>query len=142
MRADGHPATLHASRLIDLPTYQRIREIAPELHVNEDLPDSEQPLWYRLSRITSAAIAVATIDKVFDGDWDEATIASHASALSFTNGDRLGPDQVRWFFGPVGYVLRDVRALETPVYCRGWQGFWTLPDDAERAVVEQIGSRP
>jgi hypothetical protein len=50
----------------------------------------------------------------------------------------LPDDQRRWFFGPFGYVLRDVRALATPVPCRGWQGFWTLPDDIESAVNEQL----
>jgi hypothetical protein len=44
----------------------------------------------------------------------------------------LAPDQRRWFFGPVGYVLRDVHALETPVPCRGWQGFWHLTSRGER----------
>lgn len=111
----GKPFALHASREIDESVYRRIREIAPELHLDADLTEAQLPAWYRLSRLTSAVIGVATIDKVFDGGWDAETIAEHAGVLSYTNGKLLGPQQVRWFFGPVGYVLRDVRALAAPV---------------------------
>lgn len=132
----GKRFAIHASREIDQTVYERIAEIAPELR-----PDLKVPLlmrWTALSRITSAVIAVATIDKVLDGGWDAESIAEHADALSFSNGDKLGPQQVRWFFGPVGYVLRDVVALPKPVPCRGWQGFWTLAPELERAVMEQL----
>jgi hypothetical protein len=35
-------------------------------------------------------------------------------------------------------VLRDVRALATPVPCRGYQAFWTLPADVAARVEEQL----
>ena len=136
----GVPFALHASREIDEAVYRRIFEIAPELP--DQTPAEWGCRWHELSRITSAVIAVATIDKVFDGGWDAGSIAQHANSLSYSNGEPLGPQQVRWFFGPVGYVLRDVRALATPVPCRGWQGFWTLTPDLERAVAAQIASAP
>lgn len=120
----GKPFALHASREIDDAVYSRIRTIAPELDT-----DSE---WYRLSRVTSAVIAVATIDRELYG-WTEDGIREHEATLRMQLGD-----QYRWLFGPVGYVLRDVRALPAPVPCKGALGFWTLPEDIERKVLDQL----
>jgi hypothetical protein len=123
--AIGTRFAIHASREIDRDVYRRIFETAPDLN---EAPDptwspcaSERTPWYRLSRITSAVIAVATLDRVVH------------SCVAIDLGD-----QRRWFFGPIGYVLRDVRALAAPVPCRGFQGFWTLPDDVEASIVEQL----
>lgn len=118
----GVPFALHASREIDGDAYETIWKIAPELRSN---PPVE---WFRLAQRTSAVIAVATIERCVD-DYviDPATGAWRG----------LG-DQERWYFGPVGYVLRDVRALETPIPCRGHLGFWTLPPDVESAVRAQL----
>ncbi len=122
----GKPFALHASREIDGEVFARIYKIAPELH-HGLATTPELSRWHQLSRITSAVIAVATIERVVD-DYD-------------TLGEILG-SQRRWYFGPIGYVLRDVRALATPVPCRGWQGFWTLLPKIERAVVDQLGAAP
>jgi hypothetical protein len=132
----GQPFAIHASREIKEDTYARIFEIAPELPGRT--PAETGCRWHMLSRITSAVIGVATIDKAFTGDWDAETIARHVDILSDSRGALLGPQQVRWFFGPIGYVLRDVRALATPVPCRGALGFWMLPADVERAVTAQM----
>jgi hypothetical protein len=131
----GRPFALHASRVIDEAVYSRIFEIAPELPGRT--PAEHGCRWHMLSRITSAVIAVATIER--------AVVEWHDGSVGDAHGVNGGPvvdlgDQRRWFFGPVGYVLRDVRALATPVPCRGWQGFWTLTPDVERAVVEQLGA--
>jgi hypothetical protein len=124
----GEPFALHASREIDESVYGRIGGIAPELRSDMDIANISESLWYPLSRITSSVIGVATIVRsLTPGEVETGAIAD--------------PAQVRWFFGPVGYLLRDVRALATPVPCRGWQGFWTLPEDIERAVSEQIPAR-
>jgi hypothetical protein len=127
----GQPFAIHASRVIDEPTYWRIAEIAPDLTVyDEELRHSVwcEPSWVDLSRITSAVIAVATIDRV---------VQLYSGLAKTADIIDLG-DQDRWFFGPVGYVLRDVRALATPVPCRGWQGFWTLPGDVAAKVEAQL----
>ena len=118
----GVPFALHASREIKPEIYERIYEIAPELRPRS-ATKKELARWYQLSRITSAVIAVATIDRAID-DYD---------AL-----DRELGAQRRWYFGPIGYVLRDVRALPTAVPCRGRQGFWTLSSDVEARVVAQL----
>ena len=44
-------------------------------------------------------------------------------AVRFCDGDE---SQRRWYFGPVGWVLDDIRQLETPIPCRGHQKLWTL----------------
>lgn len=46
-----------------------------------------------------------------------------------------------WFVGPVGWLLSDVRPLETPVPCRGAQGIWKLPRDVEEAVMRELESQ-
>ncbi len=127
---------IHASRDIDERVYDRVFDIAPEL--GGGIRAARHERWLELSRITSAVIGVARIDKVLDGGWDADSIARHADALSFSDGSLLGEAQVRWFFGPVGYLTRDVQALAVPVPCRGHLGFWTLPPGIERAVNAQL----
>lgn len=143
----GKPFALHATREIDEAVYPRICEIAPSLFgrasTDEDLardrvrlgPDTSS-LWYRLSRITSAVIAIASVDRVITAVGRD-TISGR---YIYDPEDLKGLDETarRWLSGRVGYVLRDVIALPTPVACRGWQGFWTLPDDVERAVRAQL----
>jgi hypothetical protein len=131
----GKPFAIHASREIDATTYNRIAQLAPDVLLFGEAGRPVIPCkrdWYRLSRITSAVIAVATLDSIvdplacgIDPDSDEARAV-------------LAPDQRRWFFGPIGYVLRDVRALAAPVACRGYQAFWTLPADVAARVEEQL----
>lgn len=143
----GKPFALHASRETDDSVYDRIADIAPELVENEakstmaHLPPHP---WLRLSRITSAVIAIATIDGVVEST--RAPMQGLPPALRVRHwADRLSPfpeDQRRWFFGPIGYVLRDVRVLTSPVPCRGWQGFWTLSDDLERQVRAAMPEGP
>jgi hypothetical protein len=124
----GTRFAIHASRQIDEDVYDRIAEIAPDILKRVKVPGVgehwEIPCfrdWYRLSRDTSAVIAVATLDRIVTG-----------------NASRLDAEQRRWYFGPIGYVLRDVVALKSPVPCRGFQGFWTLPGDVEAKVLVQL----
>lgn len=66
--------------------------------------------------------------------------------------DRLPPEMVarvgsimnvhRWFSGPYGFLLADVRPLSEPVPCRGFQGLWTLSPELEAAVLERVASTP
>jgi len=123
----GKRFAIHASCAIDTSTYLTIREHAPDLG-----GVGETTGWWALSRITSAVIAVATLR-------DALYIGGSAPETTRRSLERLGiPDQERWTFGPTVYVLADVVALETPVPCRGWQGFWTLAPELEHAVKEQL----
>lgn len=38
------------------------------------------------------------------------------------------------------WILADVIPLPEPVPCKGRQGLWTLPDEVERKVREQLGA--
>lgn len=126
----GKPFALHAGKAIDESVYGRIFDIAPELPGRT--PAEYGCRWHRLSRITSAAIGVATVERAVMLRPDGAVVDMHT-------GERVDlGDQLRWFFGPIGYVLRDVRALATPVPCPGKQPFWHLPPNIERAVTAQI----
>lgn len=140
--AIGARFAIHASREIDRDTWLRIIEIAPECALDYPGPMAPRARLHKLAAITSAVIAVATLDKILD------PVAHGIGTAEPAASAPLADDQRRWFFGPIGYVLRDVRALATPVPCRGWQGFWHLtPADerergeqsaVERAVLEQI----
>jgi hypothetical protein len=128
----GKPFAVHASKVIDDGVYSRINDLAPDLRDGVVLL-LEMP-WWRLSRITSAVIAVATLS-------DALYIGGNSPETTRRMLDRAfgpGHEQERWTFGPTCYVLRDVRALAEPVPCRGWQGFWTLPDDVAARVEAQL----
>jgi hypothetical protein len=45
-------------------------------------------------------------------------------------------DQERWFAGPFGWILGEVRALETPIPCLGAQGVWSVPPEIEAQLAE------
>lgn len=129
----GARFVIHASREVDESVYARIDDIQPGLCRGRS-PDGPASIgdWWQLSRITSAVIAVATLDSILD---------PLACGIAPDHPDAVAPlalDQRRWFFGPIGYVLRDVIALPSPLPCRGWQGFWTLTPELERAVMEQL----
>lgn len=108
----GSRIAIHAGARLDSEGLRAIRASWPE--------DVDRAV--KLIAQLGAVLAVATVVGVHE------------------HGD-LG-DQERWYCGPIGYVLRDVRALATPVPCRGHLGLWTLPADVERAVVAQIGDEP
>ena len=119
-------------------TWDKIAQIAPDL-IDGWRSDDEGtwPEWYRLSRITKAVIAVATIER-------RALSAQRAGdseewLFDVDTLDRICPRRERRFaFGPVIYMLRDIHRLATPVSCPGKLGFWPLPEDVERAVTAQL----
>ncbi len=135
----GKRFAIHASRLVDDLVYDRIVDIDDKLADRDGIiwkDDTKNQPWVRLSRITSAVIAVAAIEHAVV-EWGDAGRLVDACGANGNPVVDLG-NQRRWFFGPIGYVLRDVHALPTPVPCRGWQGFWTLPHDIEQRVLEQL----
>lgn len=138
----GRQFAIHASREIDEDTYSDIYNIAPELNGTYGL----EP-WSKLTRISSAVIAVATLDSCIvhrgiDGYGGPIWDVARGWRRPTLRVDGMMPlAQLKWFFGPIGYVLRDVVALREPIASRGWQGFWTLPDDIELQVRAQLGER-
>ena len=55
-----------------------------------------------------------------------------------TFGGTVRSSPSRWFVGPFGWLLADVRALAAPVPCRGAQGLWAIPPDVETEVLRQL----
>jgi hypothetical protein len=93
-------------------------------------PDRDQrPIGYLLSLgfdpparrqlyPSGALVATAIIDRVV------------------TDKRTLTLEQERWFFGPYGWLLRDVQLLANPVTATGRLGLWTLPPELEQAVMQ------
>lgn len=118
---------IHASRVIDESVYYYIFERAPWLE-----PGYLDSLWYRLSRITSAILSTHTLtDALYIGGTRQDVIEESLARIGIA-------EQACFTFGPTVYVLADARQLATPVTCRGYQAFWTLAPELERAVVEQL----
>jgi hypothetical protein len=79
-----------------------------------------EPPSRKESYASSCIVGVATIDRIV------------------TKADTLPEDQRRWFFGPFGWVLTNVRRLEEPVPCGGKQGLWTVPAELEAGINAQL----
>jgi hypothetical protein len=94
-----------------------------------DLLDADDFPADPLVRAAGAVIGVATIERVV-----------HGTALRGLpeDADALAPEQRRWYFGPYGWVLRDVRRLDVAVPCRGFQMFWSLPPEVDAEVRRQL----
>jgi hypothetical protein len=46
-----------------------------------------------------------------------------------------------WSWGPYSFLLRDVRVLKSPIFCRGKLGLWTIDQAIERVINEEIGDK-
>lgn len=110
----GQRFAIHAGSKLDRATVDDLLEDGLERH----------ELW----EVRGAVLGVATLDR-----W----VADHV-----TNGSRspqsLTRDEMRFYNGPIAFVLRDVVALSESVPCKGALGFWTLSADVERSVTKQI----
>lgn len=47
----------------------------------------------------------------------------------------------RWFHGPLGWVLKNPRALTRPIECQGALGLWAVPRSIERRIMRQLERR-
>ena len=47
----------------------------------------------------------------------------------------------RWWVGPVGWLLGEVRSLAEPVPCKGAMGLWTLSPEVEEEVLRRTEYR-
>ena len=112
----GQRFAIHASRQIDHRVVDSLR--------SEGIPYHE--LW----NVRSAIVAVATLHTVIDK-------ASQIPPL--VEAGILPPDQERWFFGPLGFVLTNIVELETPrILCSGARSFWELPKDVLAKVEARL----
>jgi len=95
----GRQIALHASKADDRAGYAAIREISG-VEAPPDLP-------------RGAIIATARVV----GFYDE---------ISGFSGDPVAVKD-KWFFGPYGWVLSDIRPLPKPISCPGALGLWEIP---------------
>ncbi|MEW6212848.1 MAG: hypothetical protein AB1631_31280 [Acidobacteriota bacterium] len=56
--------------------------------------------------------------------------------------EMLAPSQRKWWIGPYGWVLEDVRALPEPIPSRGYQRLWGLPCEIERRIETFLQREP
>lgn len=72
-------------------------------------------------------------------EWDLGAVVAVAtfqgSKKTFSVNDSMYP---WWVPGQIGWILKDISALDFPIPCRGYQGLWKLPRAVERSVETQI----
>ena len=73
-----------------------------------------------------ATLAMVVIDRHELRVWNQHHAAAHDD------------DDEQWYMGGVGLVLRDRIAIDPITGVRGALGFWTLPEDVEHQVIEQL----
>jgi len=52
--------------------------------------------------------------------------------------DCVHESESRWFAGPHGLLLQNLRVLAEPVYCRGALGFFNLPKEIAMKIEEEL----
>lgn len=96
------------------------------------LEQTEPKPWPGLCAAGGAVLGTATLaDALYVGGCSQAHIESVLEKRGLAH-------QARFAFGPTIYVLDDIVPIADPVPARGYQGFWTLPDDVELAVLKQL----
>lgn len=105
----GQRIALHGSARIEQSEMMACRRICPA------------PLPHMMDLTTGAIIATAIIrGYVVVNDQGGVTEQSRSAASYEPRGDR-------WFFGPVGWILDDVRKMAEPITCKGALGLWNVP---------------
>ncbi len=123
-------AILHANKRVEnrdwMPPIDMIgQQIA--LHAAKSFDDDGVPFLGTLgiedrptSYVKSAIVGVATIDRVV------------------TKDKTLPDDQRRWFFGPNGWILRDVVEIAQPIPWDGALSLWLVPPIVESLIHRQL----
>lgn len=84
----------------------------------------EEPRLIRQEGIVGTAV----VEGWFASDEEVLKTGKSHEGLHWQKVNFLTKD--RFFFGPYGWVLEDVKELLTPVMCRGKQGLWHVPESA------------
>jgi hypothetical protein len=115
----GERIALHAGKTFDEHGSEYILSVCPA--------PRDKPERYRYEGIVGTAV----VDQWFRYE--------EGAPWLFTAKYAAGVDdsQERWCFGPVCWVLRDVRALPEPIACKGAMGLWVVPDDVLQAMQVQ-----
>lgn len=121
----GEHFAVHAGKKYDAAWAAMIRD-----EFGLDVPPREQ-------LALGAVVAVAT----FVACVDERECAALTPGALYPMGVSAPLEAVRrWFSGPYGFLLGNVRKLSEPIPCRGFQGLWTLPPQIEALVIDQVGN--
>lgn len=104
----GERFAIHAGKKLDKNASQMLRKLT----LPSDPPTPEI--------VRGAVVATARFGGVV-------TSAEDAERLA-------GENQGRWFFGPFGWLLYDIRQLADPIYCRGGQKLWNLTQTQEALI--------
>jgi len=59
---------------------------------------------------------------------------AYSNTISLDEAQRAAAS--RWFFGPYGWLLDDVRVLDEPIPCSGALGLWHVPHAIELELLE------
>lgn len=122
----GQRIAIHASKRPDVEAFEDWAQGC----FGFGLRNEEWPYNTRLDFPLGAVVGVATLDRVFGP------------------GEKIDDDDARFYVG--NDLLQDgstfglsfgSRRWIAPIACSGALGFWTLPIDIERQVVEQLGER-
>jgi hypothetical protein len=108
--SDGDELAIHAGKSLDLGAR----------------PPDGQSWNARRPLALGAILAVATLAACHD--WDECENPDGTLCTPWSQ-------RFQWHWQITG-----VRALAQPVPCRGYQKIWTVPDEAEAAVREQLAA--
>ncbi len=91
-------------------------------------------------RYASTCLRVLTVDV----DWDRAAnLGGRILGLGRLSGRQFSPScppptDDPWWEGPVGYEVVEASPLDEPILCRGGRGWWPVPPDVTRRVLEQL----
>ena len=112
----GTRIAIHAGSKRDVESWEHCIDMRAELEATGQWTRGETPWPINFKGAPySAIIGVATLDEV--------------------RREPRGDDP--WWVGPVGWYFRDPVAIQ-PVPCKGAQGLWSLPADADAAVTLAI----
>ena len=129
----GQRIAIHASKRVDL---HDCAETFAELRAQDMLDDVAEKVTLRMLQDGSGSVlGVATLLGWLDARQDLASAASVEQGAEAHHVYDLDEDP--WWIGPVGWLLRDVRAIE-PVPCKGALGLWELQAEVEHHVLRAL----
>lgn len=128
LRAGDHLA-IHASVKLDRESWEAAYQIAEQVGALPSLP------WLAsLPEVdTSGRFGKARLRHALETAAPYGAIVA-VGVLDEVRREPRGDDP--WWCGPVGWYLRDVVALPTPVPCKGAQGLWRVEGDVLDRVRE------
>lgn len=123
-------AIMHAGKRIENRTREWAYRGEIAIHASKRPPVDE---------ITTAVDWMVGNELISYWDWPGAKSIAHGAIVGVaTLAEVVRSHSSPWFCGPVGLVLTDVRPLVRPVPAKGALTLWTVPEDIERQVREQL----